>query len=188
MKKSILIAALALGLAGTAAAETTWQKSITLEGIHNMATEDEYVVADTNTSGLRISGSLYSQNGEKYHHQFTLALSGAAGSNDDINADITVSSITIGYFYNYDLSDKLTVFAGGRVGRAVFDVEYDDGFSDDASGFTYAVGIGAKYQINEKFYVQASLEYGMSTFGVEGADEDLEYGANTISVGVGYQF
>ncbi len=175
--------------ATTAATTPQWQKLVTIDVINNSATEDEF---DIDTTGIRIAGSLYSISGEKHHHQFTLAIAPAWGSEEepefDYEQDVTITPITLGYSLNYDIDDKIVVYAGAKLGYIKATIEDNYGWEDDATGLTYGFGFGIKYMCTDKIFVQAGYEYNCATLEFNDIEEEVDYGSHTISAGVGFKF
>ncbi len=182
MKKTLITSALLLSCAGAATAETEWQKHLTVDAIHNIATED---ILDIDTTGVRITGSLYTESGTNHHHELTLSLAPAVGSEDDV--DMTIVPLTMGYNFNYDITERFTAYVGARLGVAAMELEVD-GYSDDASDIVFGLGFGARYACTENVFIQVGYEYSNVTFEVEGVEDGWDYGAHTISVGVGFKF
>ncbi len=179
MKKSILIAALALGLAGAAAAAT--DKAFTIEGIHDYELE---------TSGIRLGATFAKPAASRtFTHEFNVNLGYMTNDNKAYNGtDLTCIPLTAGYHASTELTKKLSVFAGGNVGVMRLEQEPNAGDSIDTNAPLISIGGGLKFQLTENTHIRVAYEIGKIF-----VSDDKEWGVEksgirTLSLGVGIAF
>lgn len=96
----------------------------------------------------------------------------------DFDADIAeinveVISILANAWYDYDLSEKFTIYGGGGLGIGFVDISTVDAFDDDefdgsSSGFAWQIGAGANYDVSEKIAVGVGYRFYRSRFSEDG--------------------
>ncbi len=195
MKKTLITAAVALALTGAASAAskpvtmTTPEKDMefTIEGIQNKMSNEGF--ADTN--GFRVGVNLYKPSASgSFTHQFCINL-GYSTANEALT-DWTYTPITIGYFANTPVTDRITAYIGARVGYMSMEWETDLGNgeteNDDDTGYCYSIGGGLKFKITENTQATLGYEFGK----VSPSDDEKAWGENfgmqTISLGIGVKF
>lgn len=193
MKKLLSIATLLAALSGAASAApyvlpgnmpgnlTPYdiQPVYSVEGLYGIADES----SEMDTYGVRLRLSLYSDAATDLRHQFSINLAGMWGSEDGV--DLFMMPVTAGYDLNMELSDSVMFYISAKAGYCFGDLDAG-GDSADASGFTYSVGAGLKFQCSESIYLNVGYEFGRTYFDTSEVDDI--YGQHIISVGIGCQF
>lgn len=119
--------------------------------------------------------------------------------NDYVDAedtDATRYGVKIGVMFNYQATDKLTIYAGPTVGYNVFSYDTDVADIDDDASFSYGVTVGARYMLSNQ---KTSIDFGLSleNFGLpETGGEDASYqlwdddrvGATSFFIGINHAF
>ncbi len=140
--------------------------------------------------GPRVTFSLYSSTEGDFIHEFNVAGAALFGSETLTNYygsydyDATLIPFTVGYDLHINIIGDLYLDLGANAGISFADVS-GDYIEESSSGFTFTVGAGLLYKINEDIYLKAGYEYGRSyfersTIGI--VDQHL------ITLGVGCQF
>ncbi len=189
MKKALIATTLVLALASTATAAPRHRhmqapipqdKAFTIEGIHNY-TSGEGGLA--NTSGIRLGIDLYKPAASRsFYHQFCANLGYATAE------EWTYIPLTVGYNANTALTDKITFYAGAKLGLMKMENDPQGGQSDDTNGFMASLGAGLKFKFTENAHVQLGYEIGK----VRPSDDEKAWGESfnmrTLSLGIGIKF
>ncbi len=191
MKKTI-IAAIALALAGVASAASA-SRTVAPSAPNRAFTIDGLNVYERNLSGLRFGASFFKPAATRtFTHEFNVSLGYLTSTNTDPNgAEETMIPLTAGYFAHSALTDKMSIFAGGRLG--IMKAERSNngaggGQDQDTTGPVAMIGTGIKFQLTEDAYVRVAYEFGKFLPSDDNKGWGESRGMRTLSVGVGIAF
>lgn len=121
----------------------------------------------------------------------------ALGLDFGLSGEFKADSYMFNYRYNFLQEDsKWTPYVMGGIGFT--QAEYTGGMMSingyhaysaggDDTSFTWQVGVGTKYAINDKWYLDASYRY-VNPQELTIAGENYNYNASNIQVGIGFTF
>ncbi len=144
-----------------------------------------------NLWGARLTMNLYKPATDKVTHEVNFGLGYLNGSESIMEADVEVTQIpiTVGYNAHYSLTDKLSVFAGAKLGLNVFkgDVEVGAWSNDDTDwGWQWSIGTGITYNLNGK--ADLVLAYDFTRVYADLAHTSADLGYHIISLGLRFPF
>ena len=97
-----------------------------------------------------------------------------------IDTDTTTDTYLFSVYKDFSNSTKLTPFIGGGIGSTSVN---EDNFSWD-SGFTYALSLGASYELSENLDAYGKVQ----TLYTEPQIENVEIEANIVSAKIGLRY
>lgn len=114
--------------------------------------------------GARLTFSMYKASTESFTHELNIGAGLLTGHNDISGTDVEVTQVplTLGYNANYKLCDKVTGFAGAKIGANFFDVSLEEpGWKtgDNDWGWQWSVGTGIKYELRPNVDFILSYEF-----------------------------
>lgn len=126
--------------------------------------------ASSSDSGFYIGGFADVTISEKFHVQPELLYVSVSDANQ----------IQLPILAKYAIADKFSLLAGPQLG---FLMDAEDGMKS----FNYGIDLGAAYDINDQFMVEARYDLGLANL-MEGGDSDNSFKLSGFYVGVGYKF
>ncbi len=181
---ALLLGATSAAFAAPRAITPANDKAFTLEAVHNYGNQLE-------SDGIRLGLDFYKNSvGGTFVHQFSVNLGYATDTTGAGNGatDWSYIPLTVGYYANVALTDKVTAFAGARVGMMRVEWDPTNGQGDDTNGIYGAVGVGLKFRLTETAHLQVSYEVGQWR---PSDDEKLGYeqtSSRTLGIGFGIAF
>ena len=97
-----------------------------------------------------------------------------------IDTDTTTDTVLFSVYKDFSNSTKLTPFIGGGIGSTSVN---EDNFNWD-SGFTYALSLGASYELSENLDAYGKVQ----TLYTEPQIENVEIEANIVSAKIGLRY
>lgn len=170
MKKLLLLAAVAaFGLSNVNAQETTFGVTA---GFLNVSAKVEFGgdSASASESGFYVGGLVDIAISEEFHIQPELLYA-------NVNEG---SALMLPIIAKYYVAEGFNVQAGPQV---TFSLEET---VDDFSSIDFGLGIGAGYDIDENFFVEARYTFQVNNSYTGNAD--IEARANYLNIGLGYKF
>ncbi len=191
MATSAVAGTVAIAPAPAPAPVPAWEPAVGVEAL--CASGDENGIP--NLWGPRFSFSLTKAANDVVSHELNAGIAFLWGSECSYGTNFRAFQMpmTVGYNFNYALTDKLSAYVGAKVGLNLFNVnfreedeEYIYKYGETAWGWQWAVGAGLKYELTQQMDLVLGYEFTRVYSDFDFGDTAL--GWHVINLGVIYSF